>query len=184
MPKCRRAAAQKEGRKRTLRTIALSLLLMTSVDVVHAEDAEHAILSANEAFEKAWSTRDITAIEKLWLHEPYVFVVHPSSKVPEIGWENVRSSFGAQMSHYSEFAVSMTGTRSTSTATPPLWSGLSHLRENGSTETPWRERPSARAASRGEAVNGWWCFIRRRRYDRLEPTSSRLGQLGMKRIIH
>ena len=84
---------------------------MTSVAVVHAEDAEHAVLSANEAFEKAWSARDITAIEKLWSHEPYVFVVHPSSKAPEIGWDNVRSSFGGQMSRYSEFAVSMTGTQ-------------------------------------------------------------------------
>jgi len=94
-----------------LRIIAFMLLLMISVAVVHAEDAEHAILSANEAFEKAWSARDITAIEKLWSHEAYVFVVHPSSKVPEIGWENVRSSFGTQMSRYSEFAVSMTGTQ-------------------------------------------------------------------------
>jgi ketosteroid isomerase-like protein len=55
--------------------------------------------------------RDITAIEKLWAHESYVFVVHPSSKVPEIGWENVRSSFGTQVSRYSEFVVSMTETK-------------------------------------------------------------------------
>ncbi|MDE2601439.1 MAG: nuclear transport factor 2 family protein [Bradyrhizobium sp.] len=86
-----------------------SLLLMASAAAVRAEDVEHTILSANEAFDKAWSTRDITAIDKLWSHEPYVFVVHPSSKAPEMGWENVRTSFGAQMSRYSEFAISMTG---------------------------------------------------------------------------
>jgi len=85
------------------------LFLMTSVAVAHAEDAEHAILSANDAFEKAWSARDITAIEQLWSHQPYVFVVHPSSKVPEIGWDSVRSSFATQMGRYSEFVVSMTG---------------------------------------------------------------------------
>ncbi|MCA6124779.1 nuclear transport factor 2 family protein [Bradyrhizobium sp. WSM 1704] len=94
-----------------MRIIALALLLMTSAAVVHAEDDEHAILSANEAFEKAWSARDITAIEKLWAHEPYVFVVHPSSKEPEIGWENVRSSFGTQASRYTEFVISMTETK-------------------------------------------------------------------------
>lgn len=94
-----------------MRVSAFMLLLIGSVAVVHAEDAEQAIRSANEAFEKAWSARDVAAIEKLWSHEPYVFVVHPSSKMPEIGWENVRGSFGTQLSRYSEFAVSMTGTQ-------------------------------------------------------------------------
>jgi ketosteroid isomerase-like protein len=97
------------GRERTLRIIAFMLFLMTGVVAAHAADAEHAILAANEAFEKAWSARDIAAIEKLWSHEPYVFVVHPSSKTPETGWENVRNSFVTQMSHYNEFTISMTG---------------------------------------------------------------------------
>jgi hypothetical protein len=66
-----------------LRIIALALLLVTSIASVHAEEAERTILSANEAFEKAWSARDITAIEKLWSHEPYVFVVHPQASCPK-----------------------------------------------------------------------------------------------------
>lgn len=94
-----------------MRILAFIVLFLANVAVVHAEDAEHAILSANEAFEKAWSAHDIAAIEKLWAHEPYVFVVHPSSKMPEIGWDKVRASFVAQMSHYSEFSISMTGAK-------------------------------------------------------------------------
>ena len=90
---------------RTLYLIALVLPLLTCA--VRAEDAGKGIVLANDAFEKAWSARDIATIERLWAHEPYVFVVHPSSKVPEVGWENVRTSFETQMSRYTDFTVSM-----------------------------------------------------------------------------
>jgi ketosteroid isomerase-like protein len=93
-----------------MRSIAVLCVMLISI-TAHAEDAEQALRSANEAFEKAWSARDTSAIEKLWSHESYVFVIHPSSKAPELGWDSVKKSFEAQMSRYTDFAISMTGTR-------------------------------------------------------------------------
>ncbi len=90
-----------------MRRLVVAFCLLVSIGPVQAEDAEQSIRSVNQAFEKAWSTHDMAAIEKLWSHAPYVYVVHPSSKTPELGWEKVAKSFETQMSRYSEFTVAM-----------------------------------------------------------------------------
>lgn len=92
-----------------MRYLVLAFCFLVSVAVpAQAEDAETSVRAVNQAFGSAWSARNIAAIEKLWSHAPYVFVVHPSSKAPELGWENVEKSFQTQMSRYSEFNVAMT----------------------------------------------------------------------------
>jgi ketosteroid isomerase-like protein len=95
------------GKEDSMRLFAFRLLVLISIGTARAENPDSALLLVNEALEKAWSARDVAAIEKLWAHDGYVFIVHPSSKAPELGWPNVKKSFETQLSRYSEFSISM-----------------------------------------------------------------------------
>src|SRR6266851_10007106 len=89
-------------------TVLAVLFALGTVDA-HAQSAdEKDVLAANEAFDKAISSRDVAAMQKLWANAAYVVVIHPSSTSPVIGWENVKKTFEAQASRYSEFNVSLT----------------------------------------------------------------------------
>lgn len=46
----------------------------------------------NERFYRALETLDLAAMERLWLHEPWVRCIHPAWDVL-VGWENVRDSW-------------------------------------------------------------------------------------------
>jgi ketosteroid isomerase-like protein len=87
---------------------ALAALLALGIGEAHAQSAdERNVLAANEAFDKAISSRDVAAMGKLWANAEYVVVIHPSSTSPVIGWENVKKTFEAQAARYSEFNVSL-----------------------------------------------------------------------------
>jgi ketosteroid isomerase-like protein len=65
-----------------------------------------AVAAANLAFDKALSTRDIAAMEKVWAPEPYVITIDPGGKVLIIGWSAVRKSYEAGFANLSEISVS------------------------------------------------------------------------------
>jgi ketosteroid isomerase-like protein len=46
----------------------------------------------NELFYKALGDLDLEAMDRLWLHEPWVRCIHPSSEAL-VGWESVRRSW-------------------------------------------------------------------------------------------
>jgi ketosteroid isomerase-like protein len=50
------------------------------------------IREANERFYRALETLDLAAMERLWLHEPWVRCIHPAWDVL-VGWESVRDSW-------------------------------------------------------------------------------------------
>lgn len=47
---------------------------------------------ANEGFYRALETLDLPAMDRLWLHEPWVRCIHPGWDVL-VGWEDVRASW-------------------------------------------------------------------------------------------
>lgn len=46
----------------------------------------------NERFYRSLETLDLAAMERVWLHEPWVRCIHPGWDVL-VGWENVRDSW-------------------------------------------------------------------------------------------
>jgi ketosteroid isomerase-like protein len=88
---------------------ALAVLLALAASSANAQTAdEKNVLAANEAFDKAISARDVSAMEKLWVNSLYVVVIHPSSTAPVVGWENVKRTFEDQAARYTEFKVVLT----------------------------------------------------------------------------
>jgi ketosteroid isomerase-like protein len=81
------------------RTCLLSAFTLGTLAVfaslpARAQDAdEQALKAANAAFYAALTGRNEAAMDPLWVHAPYVAVMHPDSKAPIIGWEAVRQSF-------------------------------------------------------------------------------------------
>jgi ketosteroid isomerase-like protein len=55
-------------------------------------DERDALLAANADFYRAVETLDLAAMDKLWVHEPWVRCVHPGWEVLA-GWEVVRGSW-------------------------------------------------------------------------------------------
>ena len=56
----------------------------------HATNDE--LRDANERFYRALETMDLAAMERLWLHEPWIRCIHPGRDVL-VGWESVRDSW-------------------------------------------------------------------------------------------
>lgn len=65
-------------------------------------DAEDLVLAQHRAFYRALSHCDLEAMDRVWLHAPWVRCVHPGWELL-IGWEAVRASwegiFGNTRSH-------------------------------------------------------------------------------------
>src|SRR5690242_4168584 len=94
-----RVSAAEREESMQARTCLLSAFTLGSLAVfaslpARAQDAdEQALKAANAAFYAALTSRNEAAMDPLWVHAPYVAVMHPDSKAPIIGWEAVRQSF-------------------------------------------------------------------------------------------
>lgn len=66
-----------------------------------------AVRAANRAFETALSTRDIAAIESLWLHESSVNNVEPRHAAFDVGWDATKKTFEADFTSSLVIASSM-----------------------------------------------------------------------------
>lgn len=101
---------QKGSNAMRLRVRFTLLLLFATVlaTPVRADDKAN-VLAANHAFDTAISKRNIADLDPLWAHDDSVSIVHPSSKVPLIGWEAVRKSWvEGTFARFSELSASMT----------------------------------------------------------------------------
>lgn len=74
--------------------------------VAQTSDAE-AIRAANTAFYAALSARDLSAVERVWLHEGQVFNIFGASRVPLTGWAAIRRGYEDLFSRFPELNVSM-----------------------------------------------------------------------------
>lgn len=57
-----------------------------------ATDQREALGESNAAFYRAVEELDLAAMERVWLHEPWVRCIHPGWDLI-VGWDNVRQSW-------------------------------------------------------------------------------------------
>ena len=95
--------------------VAATLLLSAAVATLGDHDARaqqggadaEAVEAANRAFYEAASARDLARMDAVWAHEPYVRVIHPTSRSVEVGWEAVRASWQRLFGDLAEITVAM-----------------------------------------------------------------------------
>jgi ketosteroid isomerase-like protein len=71
---------------------------MSDVDGVNA---------ATAAFIAAIGKRDIQAMEKLWVHEPYATFVGPLSTTVVVGWNDVRKAWEMRFSQFDRVTIAL-----------------------------------------------------------------------------
>ena len=87
---------------------SLISLLLVAFGAVSARANDKAdVLAANTQVEQAFSKLDVKAIEATWAQDGSVSVIHPSSKVPVLGWEAVQKSYADHPVRYKDFSVVM-----------------------------------------------------------------------------
>ncbi len=73
--------------------LIFGIALFMSNSIAHQTSDIDAIIAANRIFETAVSTRDIAAVEKVWLHEDSVNNVEPQHTAFDVGWNATKRSF-------------------------------------------------------------------------------------------
>jgi ketosteroid isomerase-like protein len=73
----------------------------------HAQSNEDAaaVVAANQAFYAALSALDLTAMEKIWAHDPDVLYIGPFHRKMVIGWPAVQTEFVANKANVAEISV-------------------------------------------------------------------------------
>ena len=54
--------------------------------------------AASQVFTAAIAARDISAIDKVWAHEPYATFIGPLSTTVVVGWDGVRKAWEMRFS--------------------------------------------------------------------------------------
>lgn len=85
----------------------LPLLFVVSGTASARADDRADVLAANAQVEQAFSKLDVKAIEATWAQDGSVSVIHPSSKVPILGWEAVQKTYADHPVRYKDFSVAM-----------------------------------------------------------------------------
>jgi len=101
-----------------------SLILGVSLAVGSAVGQQNAQLAsdvegvnaASQVFIAAISARDISAMDKVWAHEPYATFMGPLSTTIVVGWDGVRKAWEMRFSQFDRVTIS---------------SAESHVRTNG-----------------------------------------------------
>jgi len=65
-----------------------------------------AVATANQAFIDAFSSRNLTAMEQIWAHQPYVTNVGPRSKVRNTGYDAVDKYWNEFFKYFSRVSIS------------------------------------------------------------------------------
>ena len=66
------------------------------------------VKAVNNAYYKALSARDMSAMEKLWTRTAdNILIAPPTNPVTHVGWEAIRRNLGAYWPTFSRFSVSM-----------------------------------------------------------------------------
>jgi len=62
--------------------------------------------AAGQAFIAAIAARDISAMDKLWAHEPYATFIGPLSTTVVVGWEGVRKAWEMRFGQFDRVTIS------------------------------------------------------------------------------
>lgn len=63
--------------------------------------------AASQAFIAAISARDVSAMDKLWAHEPYATFMGPLSTTVVVGWDGVRKAWEMRFSQFDRVTISV-----------------------------------------------------------------------------
>jgi ketosteroid isomerase-like protein len=63
--------------------------------------------AASESFLAAISARDIDAMDKVWVHEPYATFIGPLSTAVVVGWDGVRKAWQMRFSQFDRVTISV-----------------------------------------------------------------------------
>jgi ketosteroid isomerase-like protein len=64
--------------------------------------------AASQVFIAAIAARDISAMDALWAHEPYVTFIGPLSTVVVVGWDGVRKAWAMRFGQFDKVTISAT----------------------------------------------------------------------------
>src|SRR5437867_4058409 len=92
-----------------------SLILGVSLAVGSAVSQQNAqpgsdvegVNAASQVFIAAISARDISAIDKVWAHEPYATFIGPLSTTVVVGWDGVRKAWEMRFSQFDRVTISL-----------------------------------------------------------------------------
>lgn len=95
-----------------LRRTVLGLVAVAAMDVgtaagpALAQQSEmDAVRATVDAAYAALSTRDIAAMEAVWVHGPDVMLVNPRDRTVSVGWDDVRKNWVRTFDFWAEFEV-------------------------------------------------------------------------------
>ena len=63
--------------------------------------------AASQVFIAAIAARDISAIDKVWAHEPYATFIGPLSTTVVVGWDGVRKAWEMRFSQFDRVTISL-----------------------------------------------------------------------------
>jgi ketosteroid isomerase-like protein len=63
--------------------------------------------SASQAFIAAISARDMSAMDKVWAHEPYATFMGPLSTTVVVGWDGVKKAWEMRFSQFDRVTISV-----------------------------------------------------------------------------
>ena len=92
--------------RQTLWIALFALLFGLTPGGANAQSAEtDAIKAANAAFYAALSSRDISAVERIWVRDGQVFNIFGASKVPMVGWGAIKAGYEGLFERFVELSV-------------------------------------------------------------------------------
>jgi ketosteroid isomerase-like protein len=91
---------------------AAALVAETCVCTFAAQVSDtKAVAAANRAFIAALSSGDLTAMEQIWAHQPYVTNVGPRSRVRNTGYDAVHKYWKESFKYFSRISISSRETK-------------------------------------------------------------------------
>ena len=91
---------------------AAALVAGTSVCAFAAQLSDtKAVATTNQAFITAFSSRNLSAMEQVWAHQPYVTNVGPRSRVRNTGYEAVHKYWKESFKYFSRISISSRETK-------------------------------------------------------------------------
>ena len=87
--------------------LPVEVIAFTGVEAQQTSDIEH-VNAASQVFIAAITARDISAMDKVWAHEPYATFVGPLSTAVVVGWDGVRSAWEMRFGQFDKVTISAT----------------------------------------------------------------------------
>jgi ketosteroid isomerase-like protein len=118
-------------------------ILPTTTTAVGQQNAQQPseverVNAASQVFIAAISARDIGAMDKVWVHEPYTTFIGPLSTTVVTGWDGVRKAWEMRFSQFDRVTITVSESHVRTNASAAWAVGIEKvelLRKNGDTLT-------------------------------------------------